>query len=104
MHDGKQSGVFVDENGQGTVEDCDIFGNASAGVIIQQGSNPTIRRCKIYAGNNCGVFVRENGQGIVENCDIFGNAYAGVVIKQGGNPTIHTLSNPRWETKWCLCR
>ena len=88
IHDGKKAGVFVWDNGQGTVEDCDIFGNTLAGVAIKTGGNPVIRRCKIHDGKQTGVIVWDNGQGTVEDCDIFGNTLAGVAIKTGGNPVI----------------
>lgn len=88
IHDGKQNGIFVWGNGQGTIEDCDIFGNAYAGVAIREGGNPIIRRCQIHDGKQGGVFVYEEAQGMVEDCDIFSNAYAGVEIREGGNPVI----------------
>jgi parallel beta-helix repeat protein len=88
IHDGKEAGVFVYEGGQGTLEDNEIFGNASAGVAIGKGGNPTVRRNRIHDGKASGVFVYEGGQGTVEDNDIFGNALAGVEISEGGNPTV----------------
>jgi len=88
IRDGKQSGVFVNQNGQGTMEDNDIFGNSFAGVAIRSGGNPTLRRNRIHDGKAGGVFISENGQGMLEDNDIFGNAEAGVEITSGGNPTL----------------
>jgi F-box protein 11 len=88
IHDGKASGVFVYENGQGTLEDNDIVANAHAGVAIREGGNPTLRRNSIHDGKAAGVFVYENGQGTLEDNDIFANAHAGVAIKESGNPTL----------------
>lgn len=88
IHDGKASGVFVYENGQGTLEDNEIFANAYAGVEIKAGGNPTLRRNRIHDGKSAGVFVYENGQGTLEDNEIFANALAGVAIKAGGNPTL----------------
>jgi len=89
IHNGKQAGIFVYENGQGTFEDNDIFSNALAGVEVQTGGNSTLRRNRIRDGKSAGVNVNENGQGTFEENDIFGNALAGVEIKSGGNPTLH---------------
>ena len=47
IHDGKQGGVFVYENGQGTLEENDIFGNALAGVKISEDGNPILHRNRI---------------------------------------------------------
>ncbi|MER3492644.1 MAG: protein kinase [Mastigocladus sp. ERB_26_2] len=88
IHDGKQGGVVVWKNAQGTVEDCDIYDNALAGVNIKEGGNPVIRQCKIHNSKQGGVLVYNNGQGTVEDCDIYGNALAGIEIRQGGNPAI----------------
>src|SRR5205807_2468125 len=88
IHDGKQGGVLVIENGLGIVEDNDIFENALAAVRIKEGGNPTVRRNRIHDGKQGGVFVYENGQGTLEDYDIFGNTLAGVEIKEGGNPTL----------------
>jgi F-box protein 11 len=88
IHDGKDAGVYVDDNGQGTLEDNDIFGNASSGVEIKTGANPTLRRNRIHDGKSTGVSARENGQGTLEDNDIFGNAFSGVQISEGSNPTL----------------
>jgi parallel beta-helix repeat protein len=87
IHDGADDGVFVSDNGLGTLEDNDIFSNAKAGVAISKGGNPTVRRSRIHDGNYYGVFVYDNGLGLLEDNDIFHNAYAGLAISKGGNPT-----------------
>ena len=88
LHDSQQAGIFIYDQATAQVEDCDIFGNANAGVSITTGGNPTVRRCKIHDGKAGGVFVCENGSGQLEDCDIFGNACGGVTITTGGNPTV----------------
>jgi len=88
IRDGKQVGVAVLEQGQGTIEKCVISGNAIAGVVIMTGGNPTVRDCEIRDGKGFGVAVHEQGQGTIEKCVISGNANAGVAIRTGGNPTV----------------
>jgi parallel beta-helix repeat protein len=88
IHNGKSGGVLISENSRGTVEDCEIFKNAGAGVEIERGGNPVIRRCKIHDGKAQGVLVTENSSGTVEDCDIFKNSGAGVEIKESSNPII----------------
>lgn len=83
IHDGKSSGVFVYENGLGTIEDNHIFGNAFPSVAIQEGSNPTVRRNRIED-----VYVCENGLGTIEDNDISGCDTSGVEISEGGNPIV----------------
>ena len=88
IRDGKAAGVFVSDQGQGTIERCVISGNANAGVAITTGGNPVVRDCEIRDGKQSGVNVFEQGQGTIEKCVISGNALAGVEIKTGGNPVI----------------
>ena len=88
IHDGKSSGIYVCEKGQGIVEECDIFANTRAGVQIKEEANPTIRRCKIHDNKASGISVWQKGQGMVEECDIFANTNSGVQIKEEANPTI----------------
>ncbi len=104
IYSGNSVGVWVFKNGQGTVEDCDIAGNAGVGVQISEGGNPVIRRCAIHDGKNVGVYVSEKGLGTVEDCDIFGNAGAGVLIMQGGNPVIRRCKINRngYKAVWVL--
>ncbi|MFF3460256.1 right-handed parallel beta-helix repeat-containing protein [Streptomyces sp. NPDC002730] len=88
IHDGKQSGVYVQAGGAGTLEDNDITGNALSGVEITTGGNPTLRRNQIHDNKQNGVYVQDSGVGTLEDNDITGNALSGVEITTGGNPTL----------------
>lgn len=84
IHDGKASGVFVYDNGQGTIEDCYLFNSNLSGFTIQEGGNPTIQRCRIRDG---GILIDKDGQGNISNCEIFNtNLGAGLEIRKNGNP------------------
>ena len=52
------------------------------------GSNPIIRRNKIWGGQNGGVLVYNGGLGLLEQNEIFDNAMAGVWIKTDSNPIL----------------
>ena len=73
IHDGKQGGVLVYENGQGTIEDCDIACNALAGVEIKTGGNSQIQGCRIHRNKYEAIWIYEKGQGTIKNCDLTGN-------------------------------
>jgi parallel beta-helix repeat protein len=98
IHDGKGGGVYVTENGSGRIENCDIFGNALAGIVIRKGGNPVVQHCQIHDGKKGGVLVNENGTGRIDNCEIFGNL-AGIVTMEGGNPIVQNCTikqNSHW--------
>jgi parallel beta-helix repeat protein len=88
IHDSKENGIFVFDNGQGRVEDCDISGNGLSGVEIKNNGNPIIRGCKVHDNKSGGIFVHGNGQATVEDCDISANTLAGVTIEDSSNPII----------------
>ena len=102
IHDGTQSGVHFGSEAKGTVEECEIFGNAHSGIMISEDSNPTIRGCEIYRHRQSGVLVREEGRGVLEDCRIFDNAHAGVAISGGRNVTVRqcTINNNGHEAIW----
>ena len=88
IHDGKECGVLVYDKGKGTVEDCEIYGNALAGVEITTEADPVIRKCRIHDGKSGGVYVHDNGKGTVEDCEIYANALTGVAIRTEADPVI----------------
>jgi F-box protein 11 len=88
IHDGKQAGVYVCDNGLGTLEDNDITANTLYGVAIRTGGNPTLRRNQIHDNKQAGVHVYDNGLGTLEDNDITANTVTGVAIRTGGNPTL----------------
>ena len=47
VHDSKADGLYIFENGKGTLEDNDIFGNTLPGVVIVKGADPILRRNRI---------------------------------------------------------
>ena len=88
IHDGQQRGIVFTEHAGGIVEDCEIYRNTQAGVMVERSANPLIRRCKIYDGNASGIHVTGGGAGVIEECEVFGNAGANVDVEQGGNPIV----------------
>ena len=88
IHDGKESGVYVYNKGQATVDNCDIFSNTLSGIEIKEEGNVLIRNCQIHDTKQAGVNVYNKGQGTVDDCDIFSNFNSGIAIREEGNPTI----------------
>jgi parallel beta-helix repeat protein len=88
IHDGRSAGLFFYDNSQGTVEECEIYGNTHAAIAISGGSNPTVRNCKIHDGKQVGVHIYEGASGTVEDCQIYGHILNGLEIKQKSTPTV----------------
>jgi parallel beta-helix repeat protein len=87
IHDGKDNGVFVYDNGLGTLEDNEIVGNGLSGVEIEDGGDPVLRRNQIH-GNKSGINVHDAGLGTFEDNEITASEFSGVQIRAGGNPVL----------------
>lgn len=92
IHDSAKHGVYVYDNGRGTIEQCDIWGNRVTGVRISRRGDPTVTGCSIHDSWSDGVAVCEDGLGTVEHCDIWGNRRSGVRVWNGGNPSVMNCS------------
>jgi F-box protein 11 len=73
IHDGKQNGVLVYDQGLGTLEDNDITANAYAAVEIRTEGNPTLRRNRINRNGYWAAWIYDGGRGVFEDNDLTGN-------------------------------
>lgn len=88
IHDGQNGGISVHDQGKGVFEDCEIFANKLAGVLVKTGGNPLMRRCKIHDRQQVGIYVYERGKGIFENCETFANETYGLFIDNGADSVV----------------
>jgi F-box protein 11 len=88
IHDSRQSGVAVHDNGLGLLEDNDITANAWVGVAIRSDGNPTLRRNQIHHNRGDGVLLSDGGHGTLEDNDITANGNNGVYMTAGSNATL----------------
>ena len=88
---GGQAGVY--ENGQGVLEDNDIFGNAVDGMAITEGGNPTLRHNRINENGYWAVFASMGGGGTIEDNDLRGNARGAWDISADSEPNLRRARN-----------
>jgi F-box protein 11 len=86
IHGGGKGGISIFDNGLGTIEDNEIFGNKLASIFIHSGGNPVLRKNQIHDGEQSGVYVYNNGKGTLEDNDIFRHKHAGIATSTGGDP------------------
>lgn len=82
-----KAGINVGKLGTPTITGCNISGNA-AGIFVIDSGNPTVIGCKIYNGEEIGIGVFNNGLGTFTGCEIYGNAKSGINVGPSGNPTV----------------
>ena len=92
IHDGKQGGIYVYENGRGTFEENEVVGNALSGVEVREESDPIVRRNRIQDGKQGGIYVYKDGRGTFEENEVFGNALSGVEVREENEVVGNALS------------
>ncbi|MBW4642444.1 MAG: right-handed parallel beta-helix repeat-containing protein [Goleter apudmare HA4340-LM2] len=88
VHDGKSGGIYIYDNAQATLAECEVFRNTLINVEIKGSSNVVVQKCNIYDGKDGGLVFHVNAQGTAEDCDIFGNALVNVEIRENSKPVI----------------
>ena len=73
IHDGKQSGIYVYDNGRGTFEENEVWGNAHVGMAVGNGGDPVVRRNHIHGNSLTAVLVFGKSAGTFEDNDLRGN-------------------------------
>ena len=90
IHDNKQSGVYVHEQGRGTFEDNDISANTKNGVEVNSSGDPTIRNNKIHHNHPCGIRVPFGGGGTITGNNVFSNTPSNLKISSWASVTQNT--------------
>ena len=93
IYDGRQSGIYIHEQGQGMIEENDIFANANAGIAIRSGGNPTVRSNRIYENAYQAIWVYTQGGGRFENNDLRNNKKGAWDIAEDCLPNVTRKDN-----------
>jgi len=93
IHNNREDGVYVYDNGQGMLEDNNIFDNAHDGVEIKTGSNLTLRHNRINRNGYHAVRVYDGGAGTIEDNDLSGNAQGVWDISADSEPNVKRARN-----------
>jgi len=93
IRDGKSCGVYVQDNGLGTLEDNDIAGSALTGVEITTGGSPTLRGNRVNRSGYEAVYVHSGGKGVLEDNDLTGNSHGAWDIASGSKANVRRARN-----------
>ncbi len=88
IHNSLQFGVIFEAQSHGTIENCDIYENGLANILIREHSNPTVKHNTIHNGYQSGIYVYEGGQGLIEKNEIYNNCHAGLATSEEGSPIV----------------
>ncbi len=93
----KESGIYLDVQGGGTITGNDIFDNGLAGIEIASGADPLVKNNSIHDGRSGGMLVGVGGLGTIENNDIYNNTLSGIETTTKGKVVVR--SNKIYKNK-----
>lgn len=82
-HSRGSSGIFVLNEAQPVIEDCEIYKNHLSGIAITNRANPVIRRCRVFDNLWKGISLWDFGTGIVMDSELTGNQGIGQITVSG---------------------
>ena len=97
------------EGGGGLIEENDIYENERAGIGVETGAAPTIRKNRVFGGKEAGVFFFDGGMGLFEENEVWHNQDAGVQIIEASGVCLHSTCRgagmlpSRAHDKACAC-
>jgi F-box protein 11 len=80
LHDSAGNAIYVSDDGGGTIEDNEIYGNALPCIFVTTGAAPIVRNNRIHDSASNGIRLVDNGGGTIEGNDIYGHAWPGIDI------------------------
>jgi hypothetical protein len=96
IHEAATGAWFRDRGSGGTLAACTIA-NASTGVIVTKGADPTIERCTVTSPLEAGVYVSAEGRGTFTGCRVTDSQGYGFHIIDGCRSTL-----TRCRTERCV--
>ena len=60
----------------------------SAGILISSGSQPMIRRNRVFSSQAAGIEITNGGGGDIHDNEIFDNRFEGICLATGVKPTV----------------
>lgn len=58
------------------------------GVLISSGSQPVLRKNRVFGGRAAGIEVTNSGGGVIEGNEVFDNHFDGICLATGVNPAL----------------
>jgi hypothetical protein len=83
---GAAQGILITQGAEGTLEECEIFNQGAAGVLVSDHAKPHLTGCILRDNAGDGVLFTEESGGSAANCDARGNGTAGFAALKRSNP------------------
>ncbi|MGP3988320.1 right-handed parallel beta-helix repeat-containing protein [Streptomyces sp. 3N207] len=89
------TGAWFRDHGSGGVLNGCTIDQASTGVIVTKGADPTIERCTVSGAAEAGFYVSAEGRGTFHNCRVTGSRGYGFHVIDGCRTTLRRCRTER---------
>ena len=91
VHD-TSTGVHITSGARTTLEDVRVTGASALGLVLAEGTDPVLRRCRTSRTRGGGVLVTADARGTLEDCWVDSAQGAGVRVAGAASPALVGLT------------
>ena len=89
LRQGASFGLMVYQGAQPVVEECEMLGNAEAGLFVEgKATRAVLRRCVSRESKQTGYHFHDGAGGVMERCEAISNGLSGIYITAGADPVL----------------
>ena len=81
-----EAGVFISSEAQVVLEDCVFSATAGYGIVLDGGTDPLVRRCRVETPGGHGIHVSARSRGTFEDCEVAAAREAGIWVGGSASP------------------
>ncbi|MCO5971958.1 right-handed parallel beta-helix repeat-containing protein [Actinoallomurus soli] len=87
------TGVYVTSGSRPTLEEVSVSDiTAGPGIVLADGADPLLRRCRTARTKGSGLSVTERSRGTFENCEFAGSTAPGIHVAGSSSPTLNAAT------------
>jgi ATPase family associated with various cellular activities (AAA)/Right handed beta helix region/AAA lid domain len=88
LHDTGDTGICLGGDSRALVEDTEVTGARAAGILVDHGADPVVRRLSVDGGAGHGIRITGAAVGLFEDCQVTGTGAAAVAIDDRARPEL----------------
>lgn len=88
LYENKLNGLWYEGRVEGRSEECELYRNGNAGLVLRGDGEPALVHFRIYENQNEGVVAGARARGTLEACELSRNATYALLVKEDAAPTL----------------
>ncbi|MET8629436.1 right-handed parallel beta-helix repeat-containing protein [Kitasatospora sp. NPDC004669] len=85
-------GVYISSAARVQLEDCTVTATTGHGIVLGNGTDPLLRRCRAVRTRGHGIHVTGRSRGTFEDCEVTGAESVGVHVDDSAGPVLTGLA------------